>query len=250
MIADEIKIQYIGGPTVLLEVAGLRIITDPTFDAGNTDYKTPYYTLHKSESPLINVTQLGKVDFVLLSHDHHFDNLDNSGRSFLSKVEKVFTTSDAEKRLKGNAVGLETWQTVEVPTKDKRVLQITGTPCRHGPANGDRGPVTGFILRFKDEQKNAVYITGDTVWYEGVEEVAKRFNVRLALVFMGAAIVKEVGTEPLTMTAGDAVLFAKQFEEAKIVPLHYEGWKHLSESRKEIENAFQRAGLAPRLQFS
>ena len=87
------------------------------------------------------------------------------------------------------------------------------------------------------------------MWYEGVEEVAKRFDVRLALVFMGAAVVKEVGREPLTMTAEDAVLFARQFEKAKIVPLHYEGWKHLSESRKEIEDAFQKAGLLQRLQF-
>lgn len=249
MIADEINIKYIGGPTALLEVAGLRMITDPTFDAGNTDYKTPYYTLHKSVSPSIKITQLEKVDFVLLSHDHHFDNLDNSGRDFLSKVEKVFTTPEAAKRLGGKAAGLETWQTVEVPTIDKRVLQITGTPCRHGPANGDRGPVTGFILQFKGEQDGAVYITGDTVWYEGVEEVAKRFDVRLALVFMGAAVVNEVGNEPLTMTAEEAVLFAKHFEKAKIVPLHYEGWQHLSESRKEIEDAFQKAGLLQRLQF-
>ena len=51
------------------------------------------------------------------------------------------------------------------------------------------------------------------------------------------------------MTAEDTVLFAKHFEKAKIVPLHYEGWKHLSESRMEIEEAFQRAGLLQRLQF-
>lgn len=51
MIADEIKIKYIGGPTALLEVAGLRMITDPTFDAANTDYKTPYYTLYNPNLP-------------------------------------------------------------------------------------------------------------------------------------------------------------------------------------------------------
>lgn len=249
MITDEIKIQYIGGPTALLEVAGLRMLTDPTFDARNTDYKTPYYTLHKTQSPTINVAELGKVDFVLLNLDHHFDNLDNSGREFLSSVEKVFTTHAGAERLGNNATGLDTWQTIEVTAKDNRVLQITGTPCRHGPISGDRGPVTGFLLQFKGEVEGAVYITGDTVWYEGLEEIAKRFDVKLALVFMGAAVVREVGNEPLTMTAKDAVVFARHFDHAKIIPLHYEGWKHFSESRLEIEKAFREAGIPDRLAF-
>ena len=29
---SELKITYVGGPTALLEVAGLRLLTDPTFD--------------------------------------------------------------------------------------------------------------------------------------------------------------------------------------------------------------------------
>jgi hypothetical protein len=34
---------------------------------------------------------------------------------------------------------------------------------------------------------------------------------------------------------------------AAIVPLHYEGWKHFSESRGEIERIFAAAGMARRL---
>lgn len=241
-------ITYIGGPTALLEVGGLRLLTDPTFDAENTDYKTPYYVLHKSQSPAVHLSRLGAIDCVLLSHDHHFDNLDTSGRASLSQVKQVFTTLEGAERLGGNAIGLANWQTIELPTKDNRVLQITGTPCRHGPVSGDRGPVTGFILQFKGDSQ-AAYITGDTVWYEGVKAVAKRFEVTLALVFMGAAVVKEVGKDPLTMTAGEGVLFARHFDKAKIVPLHFEGWKHFTESRKEIEAAFEKSGLSGRLQW-
>jgi len=89
MIADEIKIKYIGGPTALFEAGGLKFLTDPTFDPKGTDYPTNIYTLHKLADPAVNTNELGKVDFVLLTHDHHFDNLDNSGRKFLPEAEKA-----------------------------------------------------------------------------------------------------------------------------------------------------------------
>ena len=104
MISDEIKITYIGGPTALLEVAGIKFLTDPTFDPALSNYKTKVYVLHKLEGPKLSSNDLGKVDFVLLSHDHHFDNLDREGRNFLSKFDKVFTTTDGAKRLNNNAV--------------------------------------------------------------------------------------------------------------------------------------------------
>ncbi|HEY6978199.1 MAG TPA: MBL fold metallo-hydrolase, partial [Chitinophagaceae bacterium] len=151
MLSDEIKIKYIGGPTALFEAGGLRFLTDPTFDPKGTEYKTNIYTLRKLTDPPINAEDIGNIDFVLLSHDHHFDNLDNKGRKFLNTVEKVYTTIAGAERLGGNAMGLEPWQILEIATKDGRILTITGTPCRHGPAGGDRGPVTGFLLSYKNE---------------------------------------------------------------------------------------------------
>jgi L-ascorbate metabolism protein UlaG (beta-lactamase superfamily) len=250
LIADEIVIKYIGGATAYLEVAGLRFLTDPTFDPKDTTYDTGLYVLHKLNNPAITAEQIGKIDFVLLSHDHHFDNLDREGRKLLSSVEKVYTTPVGAERLGANAIGLRNWQAIEIPTKDGRVLTITGTPCRHGPDNGDRGPVTGFVLNFKDETQGAVYITGDTVWYEGVEEVAKRFDVKMVLAFMGAAIVKNVGAAHLTMTVEEGLKLARLFDNATIVPMHFEGWEHFSESKTEIERKFKDANLTNRLRWA
>jgi len=250
LIADEIVIKYIGGATAYLEVAGLRLLTDPTFDPKDTIYDTGLYVLHKLNNPAITAEQIGKIDFVLLSHDHHFDNLDREGRKLLSSVEKVYTTPVGAERLGANAIGLRNWQAIEIPTKDGRVLTITGTPCRHGPDNGDRGPVTGFVLNFKDETQGAVYITGDTVWYEGVEEVAKRFDVKMVLAFMGAAIVKNVGAAHLTMTVEEGLKLARLFDNATIVPMHFEGWEHFSESKTEIERKFKDANLTNRLRWA
>ena len=249
MIANEVKLTYIGGPTALIEVAGLRILTDPAFDPKGTDYPTNTYTLHKLSDPAINVSELDEIDIVLLSHDHHVDNLDNSGRALLQKAKTIVTTVAGADRLGHKAIGLENWETVGIPTEDDRLLTITGTPCRHGPVNGDRGPVTGFVLNYGGDKQGGVYITGDTVWFEGVQEVSKRFDIAIVIAFLGAAVVKNVGPDHLTMTAAEAVKLAKHFKNAVIIPLHFEGWGHFTESKPEIETAFRDAGLSDRLMW-
>jgi L-ascorbate metabolism protein UlaG (beta-lactamase superfamily) len=92
----------------------------------------------------------------------------------------------------------------------------------------------------------AVYISGDTVWYDGIEEVARRADVGVAFLFMGAARVREVGPAHLTLTGQAGVLVARAMPNALIVPLHYEGWAHFSESRDDIDRAFTGAGLGAR----
>jgi L-ascorbate metabolism protein UlaG (beta-lactamase superfamily) len=244
-----IRLTYIGGPTLLIEVGGLRLLTDPTFDPAGAGMRTGAYELTKTEGPAISADSLGHLDAVLLSHDHHFDNLDASGRLVLASADRVLTTEAAAHRLGGSALGIPHWQTVEIPTTVGPALLVTATPARHGPAHMDRGPVIGFTLAFAADPRRAVYISGDTVWYEGVVEVGRWFDVELAVLFMGAARVAAVGPWHLTLTAAEGVEAARAFPRSTIVPLHYEGWEHLSESRNDIAKAFQAAGLAKRVRW-
>ena len=244
-----ILLTLIGGPTALIEIAGLRLLTDPTFDPAGTDYPTPVYTLHKTQGPALSVETIGVPDVVLLSHDHHFDNLDNGGRKLLETARTVITTEAGVKRLSGNIVGLTPWKTHDVSTPDGRVLRITATPARHGPPDGDRGPVIGFVLSLNDQSDPLVYISGDTVWYEGVQDVARHTSPRVVVAFAGAARVREVGPAHLTFTATEVVEVARAFASAIIVPLHAEGWAHFSESRADIDRAFSSAGLSDRLRL-
>jgi len=245
---DQLKITYIGGPTAVLEWSGLRLLTDPGFDPAGGEYRTGPVVLTKTAGPALTPDDLGRIDAVLLSHDHHSDNLDHSGRKFVASAKKVLTTQAGAERLGGSAIGLANWQSIEI-TAGSRVLRITGTPARHGPAHGDRGPVTGFVLAFTDDPYRAVYVSGDTVWYEGVAEVARRFEIHAAVLFMGAARVPAVGPDALTMTAEDGIQAAHAFSHATIIPLHYEGWTHFSESREVIARAFNDAGIGPRVHW-
>ena len=49
------------------------------------------------------------------------------------------------------------------------------------------------------------------------------------------------------MTAEEAVAFARMATDARIVPIHYEGWAHFTEGREVIEQAFANAGMSDRL---
>ena len=91
------RITLIGGPTALVEFGGFRFLTDPTFDEPG-DYQLPHVTLTKTSRPTIAAADVGPVDAVLLSHDQHADNLDNSGRDFLRKAPLALTTAGVSHR--------------------------------------------------------------------------------------------------------------------------------------------------------
>lgn len=245
----QLTITYIGGPTALLDFGGVRLLTDPTFDPGGGEYPSGTATLRKLSGPAMSVDAVGPVDYVLLSHDHHWDNLDRSGRASLSKAKAVFNTVAGAERLGGNSIGLQPWQSTDVQAPGGRKLRVVATPARHGPANMDRGPVNGYLAFFTDSPERAIYFSGDTVFFEGVKEVAERFTVRAAVLNLGAAHVAEVGPFHLTMTSEEGVQAARAFPDAVIVPLHFEGWAHFSEGREKIAAAFAAAKLQNRLRW-
>jgi L-ascorbate metabolism protein UlaG (beta-lactamase superfamily) len=249
MPGQSIKITLIGGPTALLEFGGLRFITDPTFDAGGGEYHLGAVTLKKRLSPAIQAHEVGPVDAVLLSHDQHSDNLDASGSAFIRGIKTVLTTPEGAGRLGGNARGLSVWETISMDSPDGRPVRITATPCRHGPAGIESiaGEVTGFMLEAQDGNCGPVYVTGDTVYFEGVAETARRFSPELILAFAGAARTR--GPFDLTMSAGDLLDTAHAFPRALIVPVHTEGWEHFTQSAEDLETAFTALKIRDRLKI-
>lgn len=249
MSHDTLTVTLIGGPTALLEVAGLRFLTDPTFSPPGA-YPSGAVTLTKLVGPALGPEDVGNVDAVLLSHDQHADNLDPDGRAFLASARHVLTTKVGADRLSEEFAGIEglaPWETHDLATPTGGIVHVTATPARHGPAGIERitGDVIGFALTFDDQPDRAIYVTGDTVWYEGVAEVAQRFDVSVVVTFVGAAQTR--GPISLTMTADDAIETAKAFPHATIAPVHHQGWAHFTQSQDDVIRAFAAAGLAERL---
>src|SRR6185369_9049378 len=120
-LAMSVSITLIGGPTALIEFDGFRLLTDPTFDAPGA-YQLPHVKLEKLTGPAFGADKVGEVDAVLLSHDQHSDNLDNSGRDFLKKVKRVLTTEAGAKRLGGHAEGFAPWASTTLKGRNGHTL--------------------------------------------------------------------------------------------------------------------------------
>jgi L-ascorbate metabolism protein UlaG (beta-lactamase superfamily) len=245
---NSLRITLIGGPTALIEIDGFRLLTDPTFDAPG-DYQLPHVKLEKLTGPALSAEAVGPIDAVLLSHDQHSDNLDHSGKDFLAKATRVLTTEAGAKRLGSHAEGLAPWATTELTGKDGRSLTVTATPARHGPAGIEplSGDVIGFVLTSKDERRRPVYISGDTVWYDGVADVARRFKAGVVLPFAGAAQTR--GPFHLTMDTNDTIETARAFPDAVIVPVHTDGWAHFSQNSRDLRATFDTLGFGARLKL-
>ncbi|WP_051267195.1 MBL fold metallo-hydrolase [Nakamurella lactea] len=238
-----IEFLHVGGPTVLLTVAGLRILTDPTFDPPGP-HPVGERSLLKLTGPAVARADLGRIDLVLLSHDQHPDNLDDEGRVALAEAGQVLSTPAAAQRIPG-VTGLQPWDSADVSTPDGGALTITAVPALHGPPGADAetmsGHVTGFVLSGADLP--TVYVSGDNASVGLVRQIAQRFpSIDVAVLFAGAA--RRPGLDdPLTLTADDAVLAARALGGPLVVPVHTEGWLHFTEGPGTLARAFLQAGL-------
>lgn len=242
------KITHIGGPTAVLTLGGLTFLTDPAFDEPR-DYQLPGRVMTKLTGPAIPAADLGAVDVVLLSHDEHKDNLDDSGRVLLPSVPTVLSTPGAALRIEG-VRGLENWESVELPRPDGGVVTVTGVPALHGPDGAEAvvGFVTGFVVQ--GDGLPTVYVSGDNASLGHVKEIADRFaRIDVAVLFAGAARTPLLNGANLTLTSDDAVEAARILGDATIVPVHTEGWMHFTEGPDRFLAAFREAGLEDRVEM-
>ena len=229
---------------MLVEVGGWRLLTDPTFAAPGRRYSFGWGAFsRKLAGPAIPAAEIGPIDAILLTHDHHGDNLDAAGRALLPAAGTVITTASGAARLGGSARGLEPWQRAILEAAGRAALEVTATPCRHGPPHAHFiiGDVIGFALAWDGQEHGVLWLSGDTVLYEGVREVAARVQVDIALLHLGCVRFPVTGPVHYTLTADEAVELSRLIRPRTIVPVHYEGWAHFKQGRAEVERAFAQA---------
>jgi len=243
-----VDITHIGGPTTLIEIGGWRLLTDPTFDSPGRRYTFGWGSAsRKLHGPAIPAAEIGRIDAVLLSHDHHADNLDDSGRTLLPAAGAVLTTAAGARRLSGrlggSVRGLEPWAATRLEAPGRPTIEVTATPCRHGPpaSRPITGDVIGFALSWSGQQHGALWISGDTVLYDGVRSVADRVDVGTALLHLGGVRFPVTGPVRYSMTAAQAIELCGLIRPHLAIPVHYEGWSHFRQHRDVIEREFGKA---------
>ena len=246
---EGVQVTHIGGPTTLIEVEGWRILTDPTFDPPGRRYNFGWGTgSSKLVGPALAPADLGAIDAVLLTHDHHDDNLDPAGRAMLPSAKAIITTASGARRLGGVATGLKPWSTSRLEAPGRTLIEVIATPCRHGPplTKPLAGDVVGFALRWPAQKDGVLWISGDTVFYRGVRQVATRLKVDTLILHLGGVRFPITGPLRYTMTAREAVKLCSLVQPRTVIPIHYEGWSHFRQGRKVVEQRFASAEPAIR----
>ena len=243
---QECAATVLGGPTTVIDLGGLRIVSDPTFDdAGPSGYLT------KLNDSLVDAAELGAVDVVLVSHDQHPDNLDTRGREFALEAPLVLTTGSSAPRLGAHAVGLKPWSSHTITRPDGNgELTVLAVPAVHGPEDAEREAdgfvnceVIGFVL--SGEGLPTVYVSGDNASIRTVAEISRRVpRIDATVLHAGAARVPvRHGGRPLSLDSRRAAAAAAVLDVSVVLPAHYDGWAHFSEGRADLELAFEEAGL-------
>lgn len=250
---SRVEVTHIGTATAILSIDGINFITDPFFSPAGSTFNYEHVLLENPESPAMSLADLPVIDAVLLSHEDHPDNLDELGRRLLDG-RRVFTTLDGAKNLSPRPAvhGLHPWETIKSTIGGKE-FEITGVPCVHVP--GDE--CTGFILTTADFGEtnglpNAIYFSGDTVYFDELLQMRNKFHISVALYNLGAAHVPcgpGGSLQQITMCGTQA---ARLFTETKadiLVPMHYMSWKHFTQFDKQLHQAFADAAILDKISW-
>ncbi|MFI7134351.1 MBL fold metallo-hydrolase [Nonomuraea sp. NPDC050153] len=238
-----VRFTHIGGPTVLIDFEGWRLLTDPTFDPPGRTYAFGWgASSRKLAGPALTPADLPPIDAILLTHVHHGDNLDDAGRALLPTAATIVTTASGARSLPCPARGLRAGQVTRLQAPGRPPIDITATPCRHGPpfSRPIVGEVTGFALTWPGQAHGPLWITGDTVYHRALRDTAARLRPGTILLHLGGVGFPITGPLRYTMTTKQAVRLHQEITPHTVLPVHYEGWQHFRENREDVERELAR----------
>jgi L-ascorbate metabolism protein UlaG (beta-lactamase superfamily) len=251
---SEGSIYFIGNATVLLQVAGFTILTDPTFihKHEQTWLGGGLHTTRLTD-PAMELADLPPLDLVLLSH-FHGDHFDQVAERDLDRALPIVTTpqsaTDLQERGFTNCRPLDVWESLDVEKGAAR-LRITATPARHGPPLVDfvLPDVMGSILDVTtaDGGASRIYITGDTLVIDELREIPQRFpDIDIALLHLGGTRVLGI---LVSMDAKQGVEAMRIVDPALAIPIHYNDYDVFTSPLSDFQEEVRAAGLEDRVRY-
>ncbi|RDI99932.1 hypothetical protein DVT68_03645 [Dyella solisilvae] len=172
-----LRTTWLGHSTVLLEIDGVRVLTDPVW--GNRASPLPFLGPRRFQPVPVDIHALPPLDAILVSHDH-YDHLDYPSIRALTRLGVPFITS------LGVGVHLEAWgvpaeQIIELDWWEQARLpgglSITAAPSHHfsGRSLHDRNATlwSSFVLR---GERHSVYFSGDSGLSPHFAEIGRRLG--------------------------------------------------------------------------
>ncbi|GHJ05397.1 MBL fold metallo-hydrolase [Streptomyces olivaceus] len=251
------EILFIGNATLLIRYGDLTLLTDPNFlHRGQPAHLGYGLVSRRVTEPAVDVADLphADLDAVVLSHLHG-DHFDRVARRGLDRGLPFVTTPHGSRLLRGmygfrRATGLRTWQRHTLRRGDSSV-RVTSLPGRHapGPARFLLPPVMGSLLEFGDrsgETRLIVYLSGDTLMYDGLHEIAERFpDIHLAVLHLGGTTLP--GGLVVTMDAEQGADLLDLLRPRRALPVHYDDYPVFRSPLQDFLDEADRRGHDARL---
>ncbi|MFP3845825.1 MBL fold metallo-hydrolase [Priestia filamentosa] len=237
------KIQQIRNATLIIEYAGKKFLIDPFLadkdkypafsQSANQNKTSPWVSLPISIDKLIN------VDAVIVTH-LHLDHFDDAAKEALPKDIKMFAQSKEE----AEEIRKLGFQDVEYLREDGTYfgdIKLTKTKGQHGIGEkvvkwfhdfGMSEVVSGVVFNHMNEK--ALYIAGDTVWCDEVQEAIE--NHKPEIIVLNAGDAQIIGDLSIIMGKKDVYEVYKAAPNATIIASHLEAVNHATLSREELKS--------------
>ena len=241
------KIQLIRNATMVINYAGKKFLVDPFLSEKGVYPPFPNSARQDQNNPLVSLPVLineiiQDLDAVIVTH-LHLDHWDDAAKEALPKDIKLFTQNEEDAK----EVQSAGFQNVEVLQEDTifEGIQLSKTKGEHGRGEilNLAGLVCGVVFKHQDEK--TLYVAGDTVWYEGVQEAIDSHHPEIIVVNAGDNQFLEGGS--LVMGKEDVFAVHQAAPEAAIISVHMEAVNHWALSKEELRKSADEKGLSAKI---
>ncbi|MED1124564.1 MBL fold metallo-hydrolase [Bacillus atrophaeus] len=238
------NIQQIRNATLVVEYAGKTFLIDPMLAEKGTYPPFPNSPRQDQKNPLVSLPtsvdhMINNLDAVIVTH-LHLDHFDDAAKDMLPKDIKMFVQNEEDAK----EVRSAGFQNVEILTTDTvfEGIQLIKTKGEHG--RGDILKLAGLVcgVMFKHPSEKTLYVAGDTVWYDAIQEEIDTHQPEIIVVNGGNNQFFEGGS--LVMGKEDIYETYKAAPHAKIVVSHMEAVNHWALSREELKSFIHEKGMS------
>lgn len=166
---------WLGHSTLLINIDGYKIITDPVFEK-SVSFFGP--TRYNGEVP-VNTDDINNVDVVIISHNH-YDHLNKySVQKLNDKTKRFIVPLAVGAQLlkwgvpKEKITELDWWESIKISND----LTITATPTQHFSGRGltDRDATlwASFVIQSAEHK---IFFSGDSGYFKGFKEIGNKYG--------------------------------------------------------------------------
>ena len=238
------NLKQIRNATLVVEYAGKKFLIDPMLAEKGTYPPFPNSLRQDQFNPLVSLPTsieniIHDIDAVIVTH-LHLDHFDDVAKEVLPKDIKMFVQNE-EDATEVEKAGFKNVEVLQGETVYEGI-QLIKTKGEHG--RGEILKLAGVVcgVVFKHSNEKTLYIAGDTVWYDAVQEVIATNKPEIIVVNGGDNQFIEGGS--LVMGKEDIYEANKAAPNAQIIVSHMEAVNHWTLSKKELKSFIDEKGIS------